>query len=369
MTIRIAIVGLGNCASALLQGIEYYKQNPLNGIMQSYIGPYAPTEIECVIAFDVDARKVGFPVKEAIYAKPNCCYHIVDSIQCNAKVYKGPVLDGIAKHMQEYVSPDHSFVLDDTPCDVTTVQEAAKVLEDHYVDVLINYLPVGSTKATEFWAEVALLSKTAFLNCIPVFIASNPAWSSRFTKAKVPIMGDDMKSQFGASVLSQMFEELANVRGHTVQMHIQQNSGGNTDFLNMMAKERIIDKKISKENVIRNAAKTEHFIHAGPSDYIECLGDTKVAHFSLTLKGFGGAPVKLDAKLQVEDSPNSAGVVIDAVRYLKVAQDLGVFGPLYGPCAFTQKSPPIPMTLSSAQEQCIALGEGRVHDLLLDLNN
>ena len=354
MVIRIAIIGLGNCASALVQGLEYYRTHVADeGLMTPFVGGYSPRDIDVAVAFDVDKRKVYTPVSKAIFAKPNCCYQMVSSVPfTEAPVLMAPILDGVAQHM--YTHPDKSatFEVSDMKPFCNTPEEAAKVLKEYKVDVLINYLPVGSTNASHFWAETALLSKTPFLNCIPVFIASNPEWARRFTEANVPIMGDDMKSQFGASVLSQMFEELATVRGHTVVSHIQQNSGGNTDFLNMMDKTRILDKKISKENVIRNASKDAHFLHAGPSDYISFLGDTKVAHFNLSMKGFGGSPVTLDAKLVVQDSPNSAGVVIDAIRYLKTAKDRGLGGPLEGPSAFTQKSPPLPMPLSTAIEKC-----------------
>lgn len=354
MTIRIGIVGLGNCASALVQGLEYYRtHNAPEGLMSYVIGEYSPRDIEVAIAFDVDSRKVSKTVAEAIFAEPNCCYKMVDTIPfAEATVFMGPVLDGIAPHMEKHPDVSKTFQVSSQKPFVETPTEAAAILKQHRVDVLINYLPVGSTKATEFWAETALLARVGFLNCIPVFIASNPTWAARFTEANVPIMGDDMKSQFGASVLSQMFEELATLRGHTVVSHIQQNSGGNTDFLNMMDKTRIIDKKISKENVIRNSSGNPHFLHAGPSDYISYLGDTKVAHFALTMTGFGGSPVTLDAKLTVQDSPNSAGVVIDAIRYLKTALDRKIGGPLVGPSAFTQKSPPVPMPLAEATKLC-----------------
>lgn len=351
--IRVAVIGLGNCASALIQGLEYYKYySDSDGLMRAKIGSYTPKEIDVVLAFDIDERKVHRPIREAIWQKPNCCYRIVPHVQNNGQVMLAPIMDGMAAHMHQ-MPVDQRFLPSSAEPDFQTIQEAAALLKRHEIDILVNYLPVGSQQATEFWAETALLAKVPFLNCIPVFIASNPAWSSRFAAAGIPVLGDDMKSQFGASVLSQMFEELATARGHKVLSHIQQNSGGNTDFLNMMDKERIQSKKISKENVIRNASADQHFLHAGPSDYISILGDRKIAYFQLQLEGFGGSPVTLEAKLTVEDSPNSAGVVIDAIRYLKVAQERGLSGALEGPSAFTQKSPPRPMTLAEAQKECL----------------
>lgn len=364
--IRVAIVGVGNCASALVQGVSYYQNNYDEGLMKSTIGSYTPKSIEFVLAFDVDERKVGKPLSEAIYSKPNCCYQIVPSVNVQTPVLMAPVLDGVSPHMVEYPDKNHTFLVADQEPDVKTVHEAAELLSDKKIDVLINYLPVGSTKATHFWAEACLISKTAFLNCIPVFIASDPNWAQKFVDQNVPIMGDDMKSQFGASVLSQMIEELAHSRGHQVLHHVQQNSGGNTDFLNMMSKDRIYDKKVSKENVIRNANSQNHFVHAGPSDYVQCFGDTKIAYFSLKMKGFGGAPVNLDMKLEVQDSPNSAGVVIDCIRYLKVALNNNLGGPLYGPCSFTQKSPPLYMNLSKAKQQCDLFAEEKFSEVILN---
>jgi myo-inositol-1-phosphate synthase len=236
-------------------------------------------------------------------------------------------------------------------CDADEVH-FAEDLKSFKVDVLINYLPVGSETATRFWASVCLRARVPLVNCIPVFIASDPVWSQRFRDAHVALIGDDMKSQFGASVLSQALQELAEARGHRVKVHIQQNSGGNTDFLNMVNTSRLASKKVSKENVLRDHGIAPDFLHAGPSDYVRIYGDTKVAHFHLELEGFCGSPVKLDARLEVQDSPNSAGVVIDALRYVKLAQDTGRFGALEGPSAFTQKSPPVSMSLADATRAC-----------------
>lgn len=365
MPIRVALVGVGNCASALVQGVHKYREPEglRDGLMSASIGGYRPGDISFAVAFDVDRRKVGRPLREAILAQPNCCWPVDTSVSTSGDsrfagvVHQAPRLDGVSDHMLSAFQPLER----DEPADVARF---AKLLGDFQVDVLINYLPVGSQLATEFWAEVCLSAKVAMVNCIPVFIASDPAWSKRFEDAGVPIIGDDMKSQFGASILSQMLQELAFSRGHRVLCHVQQNSGGNTDFLNMTNQHRLASKKTSKENVI----KSQHiirgidvdgpagtFVHAGPSDYIQYYGDTKIAHFHLELEGFGGAPVALDARLKVEDSPNSAGVVIDAVRYLQVAREMGISGALKGASAFTQKSPPVQMTMDAAMHECAAM--------------
>lgn len=411
--IRVAVVGVGNCASALLQGTHYYSQpehsDYTDGLLRPTIGPYAVTDIDFVLGFDVDVRKIGLPLKEAIFQKPNCCAPLSTGVRTDSSgrfdgmVFSGPKLDGVADHMQtsdiedserfmtNYVCSTASGPLGPTVasgpsgpsgsgslssencCDGQTiwpgpygptacrpepdysVQTFAKKLQAFGVTALVNYLPVGSQKATEFWASVCIQAKVSMVNCIPVFIASNLAWSQRFQEAGVAIIGDDMKSQFGASVLSQAFQELAEQRGHKVKVHIQQNSGGNTDFLNMTDQSRLKSKKISKENVLRDHGSKPDFLHAGPSDYIRIYKDTKVAHFHLELEGFCGAPVKLDARLEVQDSPNSAGVVIDALRYVSVAQAHGIYGALHGPSAFTQKSPPMHMALNEAIKACNAL--------------
>lgn len=362
--IRVAIVGLGNCASALIQGVAVAKaaERRLEGVTYESIGGYKAGDIDFVAAFDVDQRKVGFPVSKAIFAKPNCCWNIAKSQAeqeqlPSIQVIMAPVLDGVAQHMLD-ANEDEGFRV--STHDPLSQREAANILSDSGVHVLINYLPVGSQKATEWWAEVCLEARVAFCNCIPVFIASDPKWEARFIERGLPLIGDDMRSQFGASVLSQMLQELAFDRGHTVKAHIQQNFGGNTDFLNMTDKSRLASKKISKENVIRSqdtirGITSSSFLYAGPGDYIQHYGDNKVAHFRLELEGFGGAPVTFDAKLSVQDSPNSAGVVVDAVRFLRVACEMGIRGSLRGASAFTQKTPPEQLMFSDAKAECDSL--------------
>lgn len=360
MPIRVAIVGIGNCASALVQGAHYYSTHEsCEGLISKEIGPYKVSDLEFVLGFDVDERKIGQSIKDAIFLGTNCCMNLSPGIISDSSgrydglVHRAPLIDGVAEHMKALNALDKErFFVSEPVSEGYSQDHYVELLKNHKIDVIVNYLPVGSQLATEFWASCALSAKAQFVNCIPVFIASNAEWAEKFKEYKLCIIGDDMKSQFGASVLSQAFQELAESRGHKVKVHIQQNSGGNTDFLNMIATERLKSKKISKENVLRDHGREPDFFHAGPSDYIRVYGDTKVATFHLELEGFCGAPVKLDARLEVQDSPNSAGIVIDAIRYVKVANDRGIYGALEGPSAFTQKSPPKPLSLSESLEAC-----------------
>lgn len=379
--IKVGIIGTGNCAKSLVEGVQFYTENTNNitGMMKSDIGGYKAENIEFTCAFEIDERKVNQTLGVALKQKPNCAYDIVDVITSTAPVYEAPVIDGYAALMDNYPEANR-FLVDEKLRNSTdknrtdwTPRKAREwkdqiiaKLKEHEVEVLVNYLPVGSQKTTEFWAEICLETGISFVNCIPVFIASDPAWEQRFIDAGIPIIGDDMRSQFGASILSQMLQELAFERGHHVKAHIQRNVGGNTDFLNMEDKSRLASKKISKENVIRaqneirGISTEDSFLHAGPSEYISFYGDNKVANFRLELEGFGGAPVLFDAQLSVQDSPNSAGVVIDAIRYLKVARELGVVGALRGPSAFTQKTPPDQMMFSDAVYECTELAARRL---------
>ena len=362
--IRVAIVGVGNCANSLYQGLTYYDGytagQERDGVMKSRIGGYSVANIEVVAAFDVDKRKVGKCFREAMHAKPNCTPTYEENVPDGPIVQMGPVLDGVPALMEDYPDDEAFRVADDKPVDV------AQILVDRKVDILINYLPVGSQKATEWYVEQCLKVGVSLLNCIPVFIASNPKWEQKFIDAGIPLVGDDMKSQFGASILSQMLQELAFARGLNVNAHIQRNVGGNTDFLNMVDQSRLKYKKVSKENVIRSqhiirgVDPEESFLHAGPSEYIRYYGDNKVANFRVEMEGFLGAPVILDAQLSVIDSPNSGGVVIDAVRYLKVAREMGIVGALRGPSAFTQKTPPQQLMFSETLYECEALSERKL---------
>ena len=355
--IRVAIAGVGNCASALVQGVNFYKdheEESIPGIMFSRIGGYHPADIEFVAAFDVDRRKVGRPLGEAVFAAPNCARVFCSSVPPGPVVQMAPVYDGVSQHMLEAPEKIGFRISNEDPCDV------AQILSDCKADILLNYLPVGSQIATEYLAECCLKSGVAFLNCIPVFIASDPVWEQRFIDAGLPIVGDDMRSQVGASVMSQVLQELAFDRGAVVKYHQQLNVGGNSDFLNMTNQERLASKKISKENVIRaqndirGVPVDDDALFAGPSTHIPYLKDNKVAYFKIELEGFGGAPIEIDAKLSVQDSENSAGVVIDAIRYLKVAKEEGIVGALRGPSAWTQKTPPQQLMYADAKAECEA---------------
>ncbi|WP_159470032.1 inositol-3-phosphate synthase [Dyadobacter sp. 3J3] len=377
--IKVAILGVGNCASSLVQGVEYYTtfSDKTSGLMADNIGGYKAEHIEFVCGFDIDERKIGLPLGKAIFAKPNCTIVLNPDVKSPAPVYRSPVIDGVSPQMAAYPAENRFVIKDelkttdvlinpagyDTNLVASLRKEVIEHLKDHQAEILINYLPVGSQLATEFYAEICLELGISLVNCIPVFIASDPVWEQKFIDAGIPIIGDDMRSQFGASIVSQMLQELAFERGHHVKAHIQRNVGGNTDFLNMEDKNRLKSKKISKENVIRaqndirGIATNDSFLHAGPSEYIAYYGDNKVANFRLELEGFMGAPVILDAQLSVQDSPNSAGVVIDAIRYVYVARELGLVGALRGPSASTQKTPPQQMMFSDAIYECHALAK------------
>ena len=375
-TIKVGIIGTGNCAKSLVEGVQYYTEHTeaTTGMMKFDIGGYKAEDIEFTVGFDVDERKVNLPLGEALKQKPNCSWNIVENIESTAPVYEAPVIDGYANLMDRYPEANRFLISEElrNSTDMNRVSWTSKLerkwkdsiiekLKEHDVEVLVNYLPVGSQKTTEFWAEICLETGISFVNCIPVFIASDPKWEQRFIDAGIPLIGDDMRSQFGASILSQMLQELAFERGHHVKAHIQRNVGGNTDFLNMEDKSRLASKKISKENVIRaqneirDISAEDSFLHAGPSEYIPYYGDNKVANFRLELEGFGGAPVLFDAQLSVQDSPNSAGVVIDALRYVKVAREMGIVGALRGPSALTQKTPPQQMMFRDGIAECNAL--------------
>ncbi len=358
--IKIAVIGAGNCFSALYQGFTYYKdstESDIPGVMFADIGGYRPSDIKVVAVYDVDARKVGKPTGEAIFAEPNCARVFAPNVPDGPIVQMGHVLDGMSDYMQQQPAHVGFRVSDAKPVDMV------KSLKESGADLLVNYLPVGSQQATEFYAQAAIDANIAFLNCIPVFIASDPKWEQKFIDAKLPIIGDDMRSQLGASVLSQVLQELAFDRGMVVDFHQQLNIGGNTDFNNMMVQSRLESKKKSKENVIRaqndlrGIEVPKDSLFAGPSTFLPYLKDNKVAYFNIRLRGFGDAPVTIDAKLSVQDSENSAGVVIDAIRYLKVAKELGVVGALRGPSAWTQKTPPEQMMYADAKLECEALAK------------
>ena len=355
--IKVAVAGVGNCLSALYQGVQFYKdhdEDNIPGVMFARIGGYHPADIEFVAAFDVDRRKVGRPLGEAIFAAPNCARVFCPTVPPGVTVQMAPVFDGVSQHMLEQPEKYGFRISNEEPVDIV------QVLKDTKADILLNYMPVGSQIATEFYADCCLKAGVAFLNCIPVFIASDPIWEQKFIDAGLPLIGDDMRSQVGASVMSQVLQELAFDRGAVVKYHQQLNVGGNSDFNNMMVQDRLASKKKSKENVIRaqndirGIPVDDEALFAGPSTFIPYLKDNKVAYFKIELEGFGGAPIEIDAKLSVQDSENSAGVVIDAIRYLKVAQEEGIVGALRGPSCWTQKTPPQQMMYADAKAECEA---------------
>ncbi len=342
--IKIAMVGVGNCASSLVQGIYFYKdKSPQNavGLMNWDIGGYKPSDIEVVAAFDIDKRKVGKDVNEAIFAPPNCttvfCKNIPPS---GVKVSMGQVLDGFSDHMKDY-EEKYTFVLTNKP--EPTQEEVINILKDSGAEILMNYLPVGSEKATRFYAECALEANLGFINCMPVFIASDPEWAEKFKARNLPILGDDIKAQLGATITHRVLMDLFHKRGVKLERTYQLNTGGNTDFLNMLNRDRLHSKKISKTEAVQSVAGTKidkDNIHIGPSDYVPWQKDNKVCFLRMEGKLFGDVPMNLELRLSVEDSPNSAGVAIDAIRCCKLALERGEGGILYGPCAYFKKHPP-----------------------------
>jgi len=338
--IRVAVAGVGNCASSLVQGIAAYSRPNAEtlGLAHPDLGGYKASDIEFVAAFDVDERKVGRPLEDAIFAPPNCTLVFQREIpKTNVSVRMAPVLDGVSEHMKDFPADRTFIVAKAEPVDV------AKILRDSRADVLINYVPVGSEQAARHYAEACLDAGVSFLNCMPAFIVSNPEWAARFRDAGIPVIGDDVKSQLGATILHRTLAQLFLDRGVKVDRTYQLNTGGNTDFLNMLNRARLGSKKISKTRAVK-AILGEDFpdvnIHIGPSDYVPWQNDNKISFIRIEGRGFGGVPLNVELRLSDEDSPNSGGMVIDAIRCLKLARDRKVGGPLVSVCACTMKSPP-----------------------------
>jgi myo-inositol-1-phosphate synthase len=342
--IRIAIAGIGNCASSLIQGLEHYRdKSPEDavGLMHWDLGGYRPFDMEVVAAFDIDVRKVGKDVNEAIFEPPNCTTVFCGSLpKAKVPVKMGCILDGVASHMTDH--PDaRTFVPSDEP--EATANDVVNALQQSDAEVLINYLPVGSEKAARFYADCALEAGVALVNCIPVFIASDEAYAKRFEDQGLPIVGDDIKAQLGATITHRMLTDLFHKRGVKLERTYQLNTGGNTDFLNMLNRDRLASKKESKTEAVQSVAAEridDDNIHVGPSDYVAWQNDNKVCFLRMEGKIFGDVPMNLELRLSVEDSPNSAGVSIDAIRCAKVALDRGIGGPLLSPSAFFMKHPP-----------------------------
>lgn len=351
--IRVAIAGLGNCASALIQGLFYYKNVDSNdefvpGLMHNVLGGYKISDIEIVAAFDIDQRKVGKDVSQAIFEKPNCTKIFYKDIpKLGVEVKKGPILDGVAEHMKKY--PDDRRFIESKEKEVDVVEELKKAR----AEILINYLPVGSEKATEYYANAALNANCAFINCIPVFIASNITWAKKFEEKGLPIIGDDIKSQIGASILHRSIMKLIESRGCIIDRSYQLNFGGNTDFLNMLERDRLSSKKISKTEAVNSLLYRKlsyENLHIGPSDWVPWLNDNKISYIRIEGRKFGNVPFEIDIKLSVEDSPNSAGCVIDAIRIAKIALDRKIGGVLTSASAYLMKHPPIQMPDEKARE-------------------
>jgi myo-inositol-1-phosphate synthase len=341
--IRVALIGVGNCASSLVQGVYHYADPARGpgGLIHDLVGGYGPGDIEFVLAYDVDARKVGLDLAEAIFAKPNCTAVFQQTIPpTGVTVQMGRVLDGMADHMLNGRG-ERGFIRSDAR--EATAEEVVSALKDSGADVLLNYLPVGSEQATKFYMECALETGVGVVNCIPVFIASDPAWERRFQEKRVPIVGDDIKAQLGATIVHRVLTNLFRQRGVTMNHTYQLNTGGNTDFLNMLDRSRLVSKKESKTEAVQsvmNERLADDEIHVGPSDYIPWLNDNKLCFLRLEGQLFGGVPMNLELRLSVEDSPNSAACVLDAVRCCKVALERGIGGVLVGPSAFFCKHPP-----------------------------
>ena len=346
--IKIAIAGLGNCASSLIQGIHFYKGKSAAdaiGLMHWEIGGYAPGDIEVAAVFDIDKRKVGKDVNEAIFAGPNCTTVFCPDLPVSeTTVQMGRILDGFSDHMSEY-EEKYTFLPADAP--EPTEKDVVQVLKDTGAEVLLNYMPVGSDEATCFYAECALSADVAFINNIPVFIASTPQWADRFAEKNIPIIGDDIKSQLGATITHRVLTDLFKKRGVKLERTYQLNTGGNTDFLNMLNRTRLISKKESKTEAVQAVAARRienENIHIGPSDYVPWQKDNKLCFIRMEGKLFGEVPMDLELRLSVEDSPNSAGVTIDAIRCAKLALDRGLGGILEAPSAYFCKHPPVQYT-------------------------
>jgi myo-inositol-1-phosphate synthase len=349
-TIKLAIAGVGNCASSLLQGIEFYRVHDSRetaGVLHPEIGGYRIEDICVVSAFDVDARKVGRPLEEAVFAPPNCTTVFQEKLPMyGIPVQTGPVLDGVAAHMAEYPDDSAFRVSDAKPCDV------AQVLRESGAEVLVCYLPVGSENAVHHYTTACLEAGVAMVNCVPVFIASDPLWARRFRERCLPIVGDDIKSQVGATIVHRTLARLLGDRGVKLDRTYQLNTGGNTDFLNMLEQSRLRSKRISKTESVQSQLDVPlpaDRIHIGPSDYVAWQKDNKVCFVRMEWRGFGDIPMNLELRLSVEDSPNSAGMAIDAIRCAKVALERRLSGPLQAISAVTMKHPPKQMRDNDAR--------------------
>lgn len=335
--VNVAIIGVGNCASSLVQGVHYYRNAKENefvpGLMHVNLGGYHIQDIEFVAAFDIDKNKVGKDLSKAVFTEPNCTYRFCDVPSSGVKVERGMTHDGLGKYLSQIIAKAPGPTAD-----------IVQILRDTKTDVVVNYLPVGSEEATKWYVEQVLKAGCGFINCMPVFIAREAYWQHRFSQVGLPVIGDDIKSQVGATITHRVLTRLFRDRGVRLERTYQLNFGGNTDFLNMLERERLESKKISKTNAVTSQLDYElgeGNIHVGPSDYVQWLGDRKFCHIRMEGRTFGDVPLNLEMKLEVWDSPNSAGVVIDAIRCCKLALDRGMSGTIVAPSAYFMKSPPI----------------------------
>ena len=344
--IRVGIVGVGNCASALVQGVEYYKDVKedanVPGLMHVNFGGYHIRDIKFVAAFDVNKNKIGKDLAEAIFAEPNCCAKFADVPPTGVKVSPSPLLDGVAEHMKQ---PFNVYISENPQ-----LSDIVEVLRETETEVLLNYLPVGSRNATRFYAKAALEAGCAFVNCMPEFIASDKEWSGKFEDKGLPVAGDDVKSQLGATILHRNLVRLCVDRGVIVDETYQLNLGGNTDFLNMTVEDRLKTKRISKTEAVTSLVPYDLPTRIGPSDYVPFLGDRKICYIMLKGRKFGNQPVRIAVKLEVEDSPNSGGVIIDVIRAVKLALDRKIAGPLISVSSYAFKHPPIQVPDSVAKQ-------------------
>ena len=362
-TVRVAVVGVGNCASSLVQGVHYYADaeagTDVPGLMHVDLGGYHVGDLEFVAAFDVDAKKVGRDLAEAIVAPPNNTIQFAEVPPIGVEVQRGPTLDGFGEYYRSVSEESDAKAVD-----------VAEVLREARADVLVCYLPVGSEEAAKFYAGEALKAGVAFVNCLPVFIASNPEWAERFAAAGVPIVGDDIKSQVGATITHRILTRLFEDRGVTVDRTYQLNFGGNMDFMNMLERKRLSSKKVSKTQSVTSqldAPIGRDNIHIGPSDHVPWLEDRKWAYIRMEGRNFGDVPLNVELKLEVWDSPNSAGVVIDAVRCAKLALDRGLGGPLLGPSSYFMKSPPAQFTDDVCHRMVEEFIAGPLGDIAVDV--
>ncbi len=356
--IRVALAGIGNCAASLVQGVRFYRNaaegEAVPGLMHVSLGGYRPCDLVFSAAFDIAAEKVGRDLAEAIGAPPNNTHVFAEVPATGVLVRRGPTLDGLGEYLRDVIEESRAPVAD-----------VVEILRRTATEIVVCYLPVGSERAARFYAEAALAAGCGFVNCIPVFIASDPAWAARFAERRLPIVGDDIKSQVGATIVHRVLTNLFRERGVRIDRTYQLNFGGNTDFLNMLERSRLVSKKLSKTRAVTSQlaeALPEGHVHVGPSDHVPWLADRKFCHIRMEGTGFGEVPLSLELKLEVWDSPNSAGVVIDAVRCVRLALDRGVGGALVGPSSYFMKSPPRQFTDEAARVRTEAFIAGEAMD-------